>query len=255
MPVWRQDGKRPLEPWTLSSVRCKTRRLLRWLDKMARSAAPVGAEGADRAGSGGATSTPPVQAPVIASSSPPLGQLSADESKSIMASTKGFEASVRKSQIWPQAICHEHLPLRSYVVQGLQKKRLVQHFKPLQHTLSMGQPHHTRNITSKVHRQGRHTILSVHTQWSNEQTRTRTVPNKKSGTTMSGYFHNSDFLTQKRKHADVMRHRTETQKQVAQALYLNDCVRPTCREKHQYQPDCRRGQSCCCRCSQRRRKL
>ena len=63
---------------------------------MARSAAPVGAEGADRAGSGGATSTPPVQAPVIASSSPPLGQLTADESKSIMASTKGFEASVRK---------------------------------------------------------------------------------------------------------------------------------------------------------------
>ena len=70
--------------------------MLRWLDNMARSAAPVGAEGADRAGSGGATSTPPVQAPVIASSSPPLGKLTADESKSIMASTKGFEASVRK---------------------------------------------------------------------------------------------------------------------------------------------------------------
>ena len=63
---------------------------------MARSAAPVGAEGADRAWSGGAPSTPPVQAPVIASSSPPLGKLTADESKSIMASTKGFEASVRK---------------------------------------------------------------------------------------------------------------------------------------------------------------
>ena len=64
--------------------------------QMARSAAPVGAEGADRARSGGATSTPPVQAPMIASSSPPLGKLTADESKSIMASTKGFEASVRK---------------------------------------------------------------------------------------------------------------------------------------------------------------
>ena len=33
---------------------------------------------------------------MIASSSPPLGKLTADESKSIMASTKGFEASVRK---------------------------------------------------------------------------------------------------------------------------------------------------------------
>ena len=64
--------------------------------QMARSAAPVGAEGADRARSGGATSTPPVQAPLIASSSPPLGKLTADESKSIMASTKGFEASVQK---------------------------------------------------------------------------------------------------------------------------------------------------------------
>ena len=41
--------------------------------QMARSAAPVGA-GADRARSVGATSTPPVQAPMIASSSPPLGQ-------------------------------------------------------------------------------------------------------------------------------------------------------------------------------------
>ena len=62
----------------------------------ARSAAPVGAEGADRAGSGGTISTPPVQAPMIASFSPPLGKLTADESKSIMASTKGFEASMRK---------------------------------------------------------------------------------------------------------------------------------------------------------------
>ena len=42
----------------------------------ARSAAPVGA-GGDRARSGGGTSTPPVQAPVIASSSPPLGKLTA----------------------------------------------------------------------------------------------------------------------------------------------------------------------------------
>ena len=42
--------------------------------QMARSAAPVGVEGADRARSGGTTSTPPVQAPMIASSSPPLGQ-------------------------------------------------------------------------------------------------------------------------------------------------------------------------------------
>ena len=60
--------------------------------QMARSAAPIGAEGADRATGGGATPTPPVQAPMIA----PLGKLTSDESKSIMASTKGFEASVRK---------------------------------------------------------------------------------------------------------------------------------------------------------------
>ena len=58
--------------------------------QMARSAAPVGAEGADRARNGGATSSPPVQAPMIASSSLPLGKLTASESQSIMASTKGF---------------------------------------------------------------------------------------------------------------------------------------------------------------------
>ena len=64
--------------------------------QMARPAAPVGAEGADRAGSGGAALTPPVQTPIIASTSPPLNKLTSDETKSIMASTKGFEASVRK---------------------------------------------------------------------------------------------------------------------------------------------------------------
>ena len=62
--------------------------------QMARPAAPVGAEGADRAGRGGATPTLPVQMPIVASSSPPL--LTSDESKSIMASTWGVEASVRK---------------------------------------------------------------------------------------------------------------------------------------------------------------
>ena len=64
--------------------------------QMARPAAPVGTEGADRAGSGGAALTPPVQTPIIASTSPPLNKLTSDETKSIMASTKGFEASVRK---------------------------------------------------------------------------------------------------------------------------------------------------------------
>ena len=63
--------------------------------QMARPAAPVGAEGADRAGSGAAL-TPPVQKPIIASTSPPLNKLTSDETKSIMTSTKGFEASVRK---------------------------------------------------------------------------------------------------------------------------------------------------------------
>ena len=62
----------------------------------ARPAAPVGTEGADRAGSGGAALTPPVQTPIIATTSPPLNKLTSDETKSIMASTKGFEASVRK---------------------------------------------------------------------------------------------------------------------------------------------------------------
>ena len=63
--------------------------------QMTRPAAPVGTEGADRAGSGGAALTPPVQTP-ITSTSPPLNKLTSDETKSIMASTKGFEASVRK---------------------------------------------------------------------------------------------------------------------------------------------------------------
>ena len=64
--------------------------------QQARPAAPVGTEGAHRAGSGGAALTPPVQTPIIASTSPPLNKLTSDETKSIMASTKGFEASVRK---------------------------------------------------------------------------------------------------------------------------------------------------------------
>ena len=52
--------------------------------------------GADRAGSGSAALTPPVQTPIIASTSPPLNKLTYDETKSIMTITKGFEASVRK---------------------------------------------------------------------------------------------------------------------------------------------------------------
>ena len=64
--------------------------------QMTRPTVPVGAEGADRAGSGGVAPTPPAQTPTIASSSPTLGKLTSDETKSIMASTKGFEASVRK---------------------------------------------------------------------------------------------------------------------------------------------------------------
>ena len=63
--------------------------------QMARPSAPVGLEGANRAGSGGATPTPPAQMPTIASSSPP-DKLTSDECKSIMASTKSFETSVRK---------------------------------------------------------------------------------------------------------------------------------------------------------------
>ena len=57
--------------------------------QMARPTAPVGTEG-------GAALTPPVQTPIIASTSPPLNKLTSEETKSIMASTKGFEASVRK---------------------------------------------------------------------------------------------------------------------------------------------------------------
>ena len=64
----------PLEPWTFSTVRCMTQSLQRrWrlrlqrrpvaslAGQMARPAAPVGTEGAHRAGSGGAALTPPVQ--------------------------------------------------------------------------------------------------------------------------------------------------------------------------------------------------
>ena len=65
-------------------------------EQMTRPTVPVGAEGADRAGSGGVAPTPPAQTPTIASSSPTPGKLTSDETKSIMASTKGFEASVRK---------------------------------------------------------------------------------------------------------------------------------------------------------------
>ena len=64
--------------------------------QMARPAAPVGAEEADRAGSGGAALTPPVQTPITASTSPPLSKFTTDGTKSVMTSTKGFEASVRK---------------------------------------------------------------------------------------------------------------------------------------------------------------
>ena len=65
-------------------------------EQMTRPTVPVGAEGADRAGSGVVAPTPPAQTPIIASSSPTLGKLTSDETKSIMASTKGFEAKVRK---------------------------------------------------------------------------------------------------------------------------------------------------------------
>ena len=72
--------------------------------QMARSAALVGAEGADRARSGGASSTPPVQALMIASSSPPLGKLTADESKPIMTSTKGIKGlSAKVAQVQYQS--------------------------------------------------------------------------------------------------------------------------------------------------------
>ena len=58
--------------------------------QMARPAAPVGTEGADRAGSGGAALTPPVQTPIIASTSPPLNKLTSDETKSIIGEHQGF---------------------------------------------------------------------------------------------------------------------------------------------------------------------
>ena len=64
--------------------------------QVARPATPVDDHGADRAGGDGATSSLPVQAPTIASSSQPQGKLISDECKSINASTKGFETSVRK---------------------------------------------------------------------------------------------------------------------------------------------------------------
>ena len=62
----------------------------------AQAVASFAGQMADRAGSGGAALTLPVQTPTIASTSPPLNKLTSDETKSIMASTKGFEASVRK---------------------------------------------------------------------------------------------------------------------------------------------------------------
>ena len=107
--VWSRDGTRPPRAMDLQqrqmqdavaavtmAAQAAAQAVASLAGQMARPAAPVGAEGADRAGSGGAALTPLVQTPIIASTSPRLNKLTSDETKSIMASTKGFEASVWK---------------------------------------------------------------------------------------------------------------------------------------------------------------